>query len=338
MNRFVATQNPSAKQLEDCASLMPDNPFWTPAYAAARAQLGAQVWILEDPQSARRVACPAFVTTGRLNRSLEIPSWPPLADPAVFWNGLLEFSRNQRITRLELNSFASNGPVIPAPSDALRKARREYVLRDGSNTERLASNHLRNIKKARRAGLTLRRSNDLEACRTHVRLMGRSLSRRERRGERIEAGEELTVVQSVSALVSHAAGQLFQALSGQEVLSSILVLLSEKGAYYQSAGTSTEGMAAGASHFLVYEVGCLLQREGRQFNLGGVDQPGSGLDRFKAGFGAIPVELEAAELTLTGPVRRALTRLAELVRAQRERYRTVLHAVRRDGQHVMTSR
>jgi lipid II:glycine glycyltransferase (peptidoglycan interpeptide bridge formation enzyme) len=99
---------------------------------------------------------------------------------------------------------------------------------------------------------------------------------------------------------------LFQALVGDRLLSSILVLRAAKGGYYHSAGTTAEGMACGASHWLVQHIAQALQSEGlQQFNLGGADE--DGLVRFKVGFGSARVELEAADIQLAGPLMRLMT-------------------------------
>jgi hypothetical protein len=83
-------------------------------------------------------------------------------------------------------------------------------------------------------------------------------------------------------------------------MSSILLLRSKRSAYYQSAGTSPEGMSVGASHFLIHNV-CKKLKDGGVwvFNLGGAPE-GSSLARFKSGFGAVEVSLEACSCYL-GP-------------------------------------
>jgi lipid II:glycine glycyltransferase (peptidoglycan interpeptide bridge formation enzyme) len=94
---------------------------------------------------------------------------------------------------------------------------------------------------------------------------------------------------------------LYQAVRDGIVMSSILLLRSKHTAYYQSAGTSPEGMSVGASHFLIYNVGKKLRDDGvRIFNLGGAPE-GSSLARFKSGFGASEVSLEACSCYV-GPV------------------------------------
>ena len=342
---FVAIRQSFSEDLGEVAALTPHNPFYASGYVAARAALGAEAWLIgmrsnghsvrdtsDCDSSVHReslhrnngrwsVGCPAFLTSGRLNRSLEIPSWPSGEGVDVFWEGLLSFCREQRVSRLDLNSFASVPAAIQpwqgtraqgAQRSMVLRRRCEYVLDLRADLlGRCSANHARNIKRARKTGLTVHRTTEREACRHHADLMCNSLARRQERGETIHAdvGAEERL-RPIVALVSHGAGELFQAVDETRVLSSILVLRAELGAYYHSAGTSPEGMSCGASHFLVHQIAEMLREEGvEQFNLGGADAASGGLERFKSGFGATARELAAAEMVLAGPFRQALGRL-----------------------------
>jgi len=78
-------------------------------------------------------------------------------------------------------------------------------------------------------------------------------------------------------------------------MSSGLVLRSRTGAYYQTAGNSPEGLKLGSSAFLTLQIAVILQQEGISlFNVGGSGADNPGLRRFKAGFGAREIELQAA--------------------------------------------
>jgi lipid II:glycine glycyltransferase (peptidoglycan interpeptide bridge formation enzyme) len=122
--------------------------------------------------------------------------------------------------------------------------------------------------------------------------MKASLERRAKRGEEVEISQQHAWL---LALLTSRSGELFQAVHGGKVLSSILILRSSQGAYYQSAGTLPEGMKLGASPFLVSRVAAILKEEGaRVFNLGGAGTDNPGLRRFKAGFGTREVALQAA--------------------------------------------
>jgi lipid II:glycine glycyltransferase (peptidoglycan interpeptide bridge formation enzyme) len=158
--------------------------------------------------------------------------------------------------------------------------------------EGASSQHRRNISRARKAGLSIMRAREAAACARHLELMDASLDRRANRGEEVNAGPQNA---RPMALLNSRAGELFHAMHGERILSSILVLQSSRGAYYESAGTSPEGMKIGASPFLICGVAAILKSEGvRVFNLGGATAENPGLVRFKAGFGTREVALEAA--------------------------------------------
>ena len=92
-----------------------------------------------------------------------------------------------------------------------------------------------------------------------------------------------------------------------EVLSSILVLRSRSGAYAQTSGTVDGGLEYGAAQFLWHETARRLQNESVDLlNLGGTDLESKGLQEFKAGFGAVRVELESAEFYLGGILRKTV--------------------------------
>lgn len=90
-------------------------------------------------------------------------------------------------------------------------------------------------------------------------------------------------------------------MAGDTVHSSVLVLLAAKGAYYHSAGTSPDGMACGASPWLVHEAALVLRERGLEvFNLGGAIQASAGLFRFKSEFATTPVPLESVTYSTRG--------------------------------------
>jgi hypothetical protein len=253
--------------------------------------------------------------SGYLNRSLEIQSLPILPENETFWEGLLGFCRKAQVSHLMINSFASQNIVIPIlPGEVRRIARCEYVLelQKPGLWEGLASNHKRNIKNGRKVGLQIRRSVDVQACQEHARLVAASMERRKDRGEEVSTD---TQMQAFVTFAQKGVGELFQAVLGDKVLSSILVLMAKHGGYYYSAGTSPEGMACGASHFLVHEIANTLKAQSIElFNLGGADSLNPGLERFKAGFGATIVKLEAAEFFLGSKVQKKLGTMIRLLR------------------------
>jgi RimJ/RimL family protein N-acetyltransferase len=313
---FCAEVDPSNEVCRAVAALAPANPFYTPAYIGARRLMGSRIWILLLHEDSRLISgCPAFARSGYLNCSLEIPSWPSLPNGNVFAEGLLEFCRETRISSLEINSFASASDDLPSlPGQIHREPRFEYVLdlRKSDLWDDLAPKHLQSIKRARKTGLQVRCVADPEARREHARLLAASMERRRHRGESVP---DRVLTDTFVALTQSGVGELFQAVLGEKVLSSALVLLAERGAYFHSAGTSPDGIACGASHYLWHEVANIMRaRSIEVLNLGGADPDNHGLQRFKTRFGATKVGLQSAEFFLGSMARKKLGTAARLLR------------------------
>jgi hypothetical protein len=273
-----------------------ENPFRTDRYIQAMSQLGYECWILGTrTNSTVSDATVAAVKRGRLGARMEIPSLPGAAQSAVFWDGVYALSKQLGITDLLAETFGS--PLLEVPTlkgETTRKNRCEFVILAATDDfeARVCSNHLRNIKKARVAGVTLRRGSLHQVSMAeHVSMIDSSIARRASRGEAVMEGPVDGDVHR--AYLKSGAGELFQAVYEGKVVSSILFLRSARTAYNESAGTSPEGMRIGASPFLIHEACQVLCRESvRTFNLGGAPE-GSTLARFKAGFGATQVRLFA---------------------------------------------
>jgi hypothetical protein len=315
--QFAVYGNPSQQLCAAAAALDPANPFYTNAYIDARRMLGYGPWLLALCKDGRiTAACPSFLKSGRLSRSLEIPSLPQLPeDSSIFWNGLLDFCRRKRISHLQTNSYASTSAKIAQLRGEIRRTTRyEYVLdlQTSDLWSRLHKNHRWMIHRAQKAGMQLRRTREPEACEEHARVIAASMERRHDRGEEVPTE---TAIASYVAFTRCAAGELFQALLDGKVISSALVLLAGDSVYAHSSGTSVEGRDCGASHFLWFEIAKAAQQESRRsFNLGGTDQPNSGLARFKTHFGARRVDLESAEFFLGSPLRKKLGTALQMLR------------------------
>jgi len=311
---FKAVSRPTAEACRCLEEGSPANPFATGPYLDAMELQGYEPWILSVGQrNCLLVGCGASMKTGRLNKWLQIDSLPPVEskeEQGAFWSGLADFCRDHRVSFLQLNSFGLRSAVIPQfRHEIWRRRRFEFLLalKDRDLWALLSSNHRRNIRRAMKSDVAVRKASSEEACRQHTGLMAKSMERRSKRGEAILAGED---IEPCLALVQAKAGEFYQAVHEDAVVSSILVLKSSRGAYYHSAGTSPEGMSLGASHFLIHECCKDLQAQPIElFNLGGVADVGSGLARFKSGFGAEPIELESAEAFVGGTFKLALNRL-----------------------------
>ena len=316
---FQSEADPSDEACRRLEQLSPTNPFNTGSYLDAMRRQGYQCWILSVRQEDRLIAgCYASMKTGRVNRRLQIDSIPSFDHSEAqdaFWSGLAEFCAEHRVSFLRLDSFGSSSALIPPFGHEVRRTGRyEFVLvlETSDLWALLSSNHKRNIRRALKSGVTIRKTSTEGACRQHAKLMVKSMERRSKRGEAVSAEEE---IDPCLVLIHAGVGEMYQAVHEDAVVSSILVLKSSQGAYYHSAGTSPEGMSLGASHLLIHECCKDLQAQRMEvFNLGGAAEKGSGLARFKSGFGSEVNELESAEVFVGGTFRRALNRLVNAFR------------------------
>lgn len=313
---FNVIVDPSDAELATLATSVPTNPFCCTRYVAARRAAGATVVLFHDSS-----ACDGSSTTigylrgHALSRTLEITSAPAPTTAGKFWDGVLEFCRNHHVADVEIDSYGSRSVVLPAwPAPSDLRERTEWILHLDGTDAPLASNHKRNINKARRIGVTTTFTADPSATDSHVRLMAASMQRRAARGETVPpmAARDTTYER---ALLAAGAARIYQAWYGDEVVSSLMVLICAGGAYYQSAGTSPEGMEIGASTLLVSEAIRELAKDGKTvFNLGGAGPESEGLRRFKAGFGAQPVTLTACTYQIASPMHRRLRTAIRLIR------------------------
>jgi hypothetical protein len=294
-----ANQAASAAQWELLQESAPENPFLTAEYALARQRLGDTPVMLEQGTE----VCLAFLRRGRITSGLEITSLP-FAPSCAFLSGLVDFCRDQRIYETALNTFGSRALSIPRlPREIERRARTEFLidLTVPASQWKIGETHRRHIRRAEKSTVSVRRVRT-EGLEDHLSMCGHSLSRRKERGEVVPSVADNP---EFSNAMLNGAGELFQVVREDAVLSSLLVLRARTGAYYHSAGTSREGMEIGASHFLVHSVARTLQVEGVEiFNLGGAAIESPGLRAFKSRFGTVPVETEAVQAVLCGLVHR----------------------------------
>lgn len=327
--RFRALVEPSAEVIDSVSATTPRSPFNSSAFAAAARSTGARPCVVALYDSNGTIGGAVALLSGDvLNRELTVPTAPAVAAPELFWSGVAEFCRTQRVCDLHIDTYASDGdglvelpdrlraPGAPAISahSVTRWRRFEYVLdlSERFPTSELSKHHRRAIRRAGKAHLRIARSSTADDAATHLGAMRSSMIRRKRRGEAVLVPRNVAFHR---ALLEYGAADLFQAWAGDEVVASILVLKTETCAYYQSAGTTAAGMQTGASPFLVVEAMNLLAADGvRWFNLGGAGPEAPGLHRFKTGFGAREVQLESASYSLIGGYSRAVRRLARLVK------------------------
>ncbi|HEX4749643.1 MAG TPA: GNAT family N-acetyltransferase [Bryobacteraceae bacterium] len=304
-------REPILAPLESCGPELEDllrrasvaNPFSTIEYGRAVQASGREVWIvgLTGDGTEANVTL-GLIKTGRLSTEVELPSLPPVASDPEFWAVVDQLCRKRGVTDLVAESYGSAPfDLPPLRAETSRSTRREYIWRlDGKDLSgMLSADHRRNIKKAQKANVSIRRTRDkLDWLGDHMSLVIHSAQRRVARGESVALANEERLYR---AFLESGAAELFQAVSGEKVLASLLVLLSPRSGYSHTTGSSAEGMTVGASRFLIKSIAEALQQDGREtFNLGGAVD-GTSLSQFKLGFGAEPVVLPAAECYV-GPV------------------------------------
>jgi lipid II:glycine glycyltransferase (peptidoglycan interpeptide bridge formation enzyme) len=311
---FFVNPDPTSEHCRELEDLVPGNPFYTAGFVSTMRSLGAEPWILGLRQDGNIVsACTAFLRRGRINRRLDIVSIPDLANLDIFWKGLMAHCRKVGISIVNVGSFCSTNGLIPKMSGETKRSERwEFVLdlQEGDLEKRLHRTHRANIRKARNAGVEIRRTTDERACEDHLRLILDSRKRRIDRGEMVAA----TVNSEEHRLyLRNGVGELFLAVQGGEVVSSDLVLKSAHVVYAQSAGTSPRGMNCHASHLLIFEIAQAFLCESKHaLNLGGANSPTGGLAQFKSYFRPKVVDLQSAEFYLGNAVLKKLTKAAGL--------------------------
>ncbi|RIK73459.1 MAG: hypothetical protein DCC67_17915 [Planctomycetota bacterium] len=298
------------------AGVYPENPFCTPQYVEYLRREGRRPWLVAERRSGQiRWGALGAYARGRVCTSLHLVSLSTINSPEGLWKRLADASRRCGIHELHINSLASPVTEIPRlPFESRRQRRREFVvdLQSPNWMARLSANHRRNEKKARKLGIEVLETCETAAVDAHIALQGDSMARRSARGE---AAPQSFSRKAIESFLITGAGTIFQARRDEQVLASIAVLRSQHGAYYQSAGASPAGMEHGASHALILQVCDRLRSAGiRRFSLGGVNQGNTGLERFKAGFGAVPVELDTATYFVGAAVRRKLVTMARGLR------------------------
>lgn len=303
--------------LELAAATDPDNPFLTGAYTRAQRALGLDAWIVGiETLGTLSSAALGVIKSGRIRRSLFINSVPSVPAHSDFWRGLEDFCGAHGITDLELATRASpESRIPPIRGESERVGRAEFVLRlAGRDIHAGMSNHHRaRVRKGAKQGLTIRVSRDSVALDAHIALHMHSMHRREARGEAVPL--EFARVGPLAYLES-GAGSLYQAVLRDEVVSSLMILRSATGAYFESGGSSSEGMHIGASHFLLFRSAVSLQTDGVEtFFLGGARPSEEGLRAYKSGFGAVPIDTESVTAYVGGRFRRRVSAAVESIQS-----------------------
>jgi len=257
--------------------------------------LGGQPWVFRSDCGDRSgIVAYGVLRRGRASASLGLTLIKEIPEPGPFWDGLERVVSRLRVSNFWTEALGDPRPVIPSlTGEKTRYTDQEMFVVDLSRENLFAgfsSNHRRNVRKAAKSGVRLLSLPLEEAMSSHLTLIRSSLSRRLRRGER---SWKNTNLERISTLVGGGHGALYQAGRDRCVLSSKLVLDVGDSAFYESGGTSPDGMRIGASQLLMSEIiRDLAARRFETLNLGMVPGEDAGLRRFKQGFAADPIKVD----------------------------------------------
>lgn len=307
-------ESPDAVQFDWLCSERPCDVFCTPQFAAAQEQLGRKTFLFKFiDKDGNTLGCLGFLKKGRLSAELDLPSLPIVEEDSEFWSELLQFCKKRGVWDLSVRSF--HPITIPNLGGIMsQESGVSYQLKlEGKESINPSSiNHRRMIAKAVKAGVILNRTQSEDGILPHLTLMRKSMDRRAARGESVS---HQTDSNYFAAMLKNGAGEFTQALLDGAVESSVFVLKSRNGAYYQSAGTSPKGMSVGASPFLISGIAKVYQEEAiKVFDLGGTTNATPGLSRFKQGFGSDGIPFSEAVFCVAHPMKRKLRTMARLVR------------------------
>lgn len=271
--------------------------------------LGGQPWVFRLVSGDRPIVVAyGVLQRGRVRASLGLTLISEMREPEPFWAGL-----QRLVSRLYISDFWTEALGTPRPSipslagERIRYTDEEMFMVDLSRENMFgafSSNHKRNIKKAAKADVQLVHLPFEEATSIHLDLIRSSLSRRLQRGER---SWKNTNLERISKLVGEGHAVLYQVAKDRTVLSSKLMLELGDSAFYESGGTSPDGMRIGASQLLMSEIiNDLAARHLKTLNLGMVPEDDAGLRRYKRGFAAEAIKVDRVHTD----VGNGLTRIA----------------------------
>lgn len=275
-----------------------------------------------------KTGCLGFLKRGKLGHWFEVRNLPEFPADSPFWTGLMKTLKELGVWDVELRSVSHTGIPDLFPNQA-RDQGTEYVWHlpppGSAALSPPSSNHRRNLNRANKEKLELELSHSEQAIDEHLALMGESLDRRAARGEHVP---DRVNKHYYECMLAAQAGAFIRCTQAGAPLSSMFVLRSSQGAYYQSAGSSPIGMDLGASVSLIVNAAERFRTEGvTHFDIGGTfAHDSAGLARFKAGFGGESIPFEEVHFCMAPPLQGKLRTLLKLLaRNPREVLANIAH-------------
>jgi len=269
-------------------------------------------WCLRSEREAAEFECYSILNRGRLGGSMRVTLDIDTAvtDDSV-WDALQDHAREKGASVLHIEANGRSKRQLPTFKNEKSRHTVQVYSVDLAREIEIGKRHRRNVGKARKRNVSMVISKDEAAIRAHVNLCRLSVDRRENRGEAIEG---LITREAATSLVVNSGARLFQATLNGQILSSDLVVFVGPYAFYDSGGTSPEGMQIGSSYFLMASmIEHLKQDNMRILNLGVGAENRPGLSLFKSGFGADCFEFQTVEVDTASRVQRLARRLKRLL-------------------------
>lgn len=281
--------------------------FHSPLGVAAGAPRGTPVFLSlkqDDQSTGIAVGVRHACRLSRKPRHAYFPSLPALQDPALraaATESLIASLGADGIASVIMDSFdAGWQPAVAENTVAVR--RREYIVSlDRPECELLAGcgdMHRRKIRRGDRTGFSLRTHTGDEARRLMETTHSAAQQRARARGETV--GDDLPdALDDLSVDLSEPWGAAVLGAWNEDLfLSSVMIGWGGKTAYAIMAGSTEAGYESNAASWLQFRIMTTLAQAGfTAYNLGGAgnvtescDQRPTGLQRFKLGFGATPVD------------------------------------------------
>lgn len=205
-------------------------------------------------------------------------------DEAAYWRAYGAFCREARVvsTFARLSLFPEQLAAFPTePEPRLQN----IVVPLAGGPDALWRGYEGKVRRwvqvAERAGLAVERDPTGARLDDFARVYAHTMERRQ--AERWYFFPRPFFEQLVERLAGHFV--FFHTLSGGEVVSSDLVLCSERHVYYFLGGTHADAFPLGPNYLLKHRIACWAAGEGKEgYVLGGGYEPGDGLFRYKRAY------------------------------------------------------
>ncbi len=245
-------------------------------------------------------------------RHAYFPSPPAMRDRALAGAALSELFARLRLdgyAEVTVDSFDAPG-CVPLARPAAIARRQEYTVPLSDDAEsllrRCAETHRRHIRRGDRSAWGFQLHTGITARRVIDAVLANARARAAARGAGFASPMPDVVDEAAPTFERRWGVAVCAAWNGAILLSAAMVGWGLRSAYCVMAGSSDAGYTASASTWLQHRIMVTLGAAGFvRYNLGGASpSPGEadaqpdGLQRFKLGFGAVPVPCESAHVVL----------------------------------------